>query len=86
MDTVRLDGKHFNAKAVQGQKVKRGDILAEFDLDALKEEGFDVTTPIIVTNSGQYTDIIPTDQKKVKTEEQIITLISSPWEENNHEI
>ncbi|MCY8065745.1 PTS beta-glucoside transporter subunit IIBCA [Bacillus haynesii] len=86
MDTVRLDGKHFNSKVVQGQKVKRGDILAEFDLDALKEEGFDVKTPIIVTNSGQYTDIIPTDQKKVKTEEQIITLISSPWEENNHEI
>ncbi len=86
MDTVRLEGKHFNPKAVQGQNVKRGDILAEFDLDALKEEGFDVKTPIIVTNSGQYTDVIPTDQKKVKTEERIITLISSPREENNHEI
>ncbi len=86
MDTVRLDGRHFNSKVEQGQKVKRGDILAEFNLDALKEEGFDVKTPIIVTNSGQYTDIIPTDQKQVKTEEPIITLISSPWEENNHEI
>lgn len=64
MDTVRLEGKHFNPKAVQGQNVKRGDILAEFDLDALKEEGFDVKTPIIVTNSGQYTDVIPTDQKR----------------------
>lgn len=75
VDTVKLEGKHFYPKAVQGQTVKRGDILAEFDLEALKREGFDVKTPIVVTNSDRYGDVIRTDQKRIKPDDWIITLM-----------
>ncbi|MED2942281.1 beta-glucoside-specific PTS transporter subunit IIABC [Bacillus swezeyi] len=75
VDTVKLEGKHFDSKVVQGQKVKRGDILAEFDLEALIREGFDVKTPVVVTNSNQYSDVVQTDQKRVKTEDLIMILI-----------
>ena len=75
VDTVKLEGKHFYPKAVQGQTVKRGDILAEFDLEALKREGFDVKTPIVVTNSDRYGDVIRTGQKRIKPDDWIITLM-----------
>ncbi|WP_307892922.1 beta-glucoside-specific PTS transporter subunit IIABC [Bacillus swezeyi] len=75
VDTIKLEGKHFDSKVVQGQKVKRGDILAEFDLEALIREGFDVKTPVVVTNSNQYSDVVQTDQKRVKTEDLIMILI-----------
>ncbi|ASB91382.1 beta-glucoside-specific PTS transporter subunit IIABC [Bacillus sonorensis] len=77
VDTVKLEGKHFDRKVVQGQTVKRGDILAEFDIEALKTEGFDVKTPIVVTNSDLYSGVILTDQKQVNPEDCIITLRSS---------
>ncbi|QQF63018.1 PTS glucose transporter subunit IIA [Bacillus mojavensis] len=74
-DTVKLEGKHFYPKVVQGQAVKQGDLLAEFDLEELIKAGFDMNTPIIITNTDQYTDVIQTDQKQVKTEERILSLI-----------
>ncbi|MCY8994991.1 PTS beta-glucoside transporter subunit IIBCA [Bacillus inaquosorum] len=74
-DTVKLEGKHFYPKVVQGQTVKQGDLLAEFDLDDLLKAGFDMNTPIVITNADQYTDVIQTDQKQVKIEERIFSLI-----------
>ena len=50
-DTVELDGKHFTPKVVKGDAVKRGDVLAEFDIDAIKKAGYPVTTPLVVTNA-----------------------------------
>ncbi|MED0587856.1 PTS beta-glucoside transporter subunit IIBCA [Bacillus subtilis] len=74
-DTVKLEGKHFYPQVVQGQTVKQGDLLAEFDLEDLRKAGFDMNTPIVITNADQYTDIILTDQKQVKMEERIFSLI-----------
>lgn len=54
MDTVELDGKGFTAHVVQGSKVKKGQLLLSFDIEAIKEAGYPVTTPIIVTNSAYY--------------------------------
>ena len=50
-DTVELDGKHFTPKVAKGDVVKRGDVLAEFDIDASKKAGYPVTTPLVVTNA-----------------------------------
>lgn len=57
IDTVKLDGQHFEAHVEAGQKVKKGDRLVSFDIEAIKQAGFEVTTPIIITNSDDYLDV-----------------------------
>ncbi|NUF49740.1 beta-glucoside-specific PTS transporter subunit IIABC [Gilliamella sp. ESL0250] len=57
IDTVKLDGQYFEAHIEAGSKVKKGDLLVSFDIDAIKQAGFEVTTPIIITNSDSYQDI-----------------------------
>lgn len=52
MDTVNLKGKHFKTFVSEGDRVKLGDPLIEFDAAAIKKEGYDLTTPVVVTNSG----------------------------------
>ena len=54
MDTVQLKGKHFAAKVKTGDAVKIGDLLIEFDKDAISAEGYDLTTPMVVCNHSDY--------------------------------
>lgn len=58
MDTVELDGKHFTPKVTKGQTVTRGDVLAEFDIAAIKKAGYMLTTPLVVTNSKKLTTAV----------------------------
>ena len=57
IDTVKLGGQHFEAHVEAGQKVKKGERLVSFDIGAIKQAGFEVTTPIIITNSDDYLDV-----------------------------
>lgn len=57
IDTVNLEGKGFVAKVSQGQHVKSGDVLVEFDSKVIKDNGYDDTIMFIVTNSDQYKEI-----------------------------
>lgn len=68
LDTVKLDGKYFKTHTSQNDVVTAGDLLIEFDLDAIKKEGFDVTTPVLVTNvdSNKTIDFV---EKEVDYEE-----------------
>lgn len=59
LDTVSLNGKHFVPKVKPGDKVKKGDILVEFDLQALQEEGYDMITPVLVTNADEFESVTP---------------------------
>lgn len=52
MDTTRLEGKGFTAKASAGDRVKKGQVLLEFDIDYIKSEGYSVVTPILISNLG----------------------------------
>lgn len=54
IDTVKLDGKYFEAHVEDGQKVKKGELLISFDMDKIKEAGFKLTTPMIICNSDDY--------------------------------
>lgn len=65
IDTVNLEGKHFTAHVKQGDKIKPNDLLVEFDIDAIKNEGYEVITPVIVTNHTIYNDFIVTGNKTV---------------------
>lgn len=65
MDTVQLNGKHFKALTTQGARVEKGQLLIEFDIDAIKAAGFSVTTPVVVTNHDRY-KFAPTPAKQLK--------------------
>lgn len=74
MDTVKLNGKGFTPKAEQGAHVKKGDLLLEFDIDLIKNEGYSTVTPIIITNTDDYSDVVPTDEKSVNKGDSVITV------------
>lgn len=75
MDTVQLEGKHFNAKIKQGDKVKKGQLLLEFDKAAIEKEGYSTITPVLITNSDSYLDVIETDKRKVDRNSELLTVI-----------
>ena len=57
IDTVNLGGKYFAAKIAQGDTVKKGQLLLEFDPEGIKSAGYDTTTPVLVTNAFDYDKI-----------------------------
>ena len=57
LDTVQLEGKHFSVHAQVGDVVHKGDVLIEFDREAIAAEGYDVTVPILVCNSVEFSSI-----------------------------
>lgn len=75
MDTVELGGKHFAVKVRQGQAVKKGDTLIDFDMDAIKKAGYELTTPVIVTNTDDYLDVVSVKQGKVSAGDSLITIL-----------
>ncbi len=74
LDTVKLDGKHFNIIASEGQKVKAGDLLIEADLEQIRSEGYDIITPIIICNSDDFAEILPEADRDVVQGDTIIVL------------
>ena len=58
IDTVKLDGKPFTAHVKVGDKVQPGDLLLEFDRQAIIDAGYDLATPIIISNSDEYRDVV----------------------------
>ena len=54
INTVELGGKHYESLVNVGDKVKKGDLLLKFDLEEIKKAGYDMITPIIITNSNEF--------------------------------
>ena len=76
IDTVKLDGKGFTSHIVQGDVVKKGQLLVEFDIPFIKEQGYDVTTPVMVTNMDDYLDILKTDKSELEAIDEVaITVV-----------
>jgi PTS system beta-glucosides-specific IIC component len=75
MDTVELNGKGFTPKKKQGDKVKKGDLLLEVDLDAVKAAGKPTVTPVIITNSDDFADVIPAEPGNITHGQDVITLL-----------
>ena len=57
IDTVNLQGKGYHVHVATGDRVHKGDLLIEFDMDVIREAGYDPVTPVIVTNSDEYQDV-----------------------------
>ena len=76
LDTVQLNGECFHVKVQQGQKIKQGDLLVEVDLDVIKEKGYSVITPILVTNPDQYQEIEKLKMGSSEAKEELLKLRS----------
>ncbi|WP_160723802.1 beta-glucoside-specific PTS transporter subunit IIABC [Bacillus sp. USDA818B3_A] len=74
LETVRLEGKHFTAHVKDGDFVEVGQTLVTFDMDAIKAEGYDLITPVIITNPDRYQVIEPVKQGKINTREAFLAL------------
>lgn len=74
LETVTLEGKHFTVHAQNGDKVKKGQLLIELDLEAIKAEGFNVITPMLVCNSADYSTFKTTTGKQVTNADTVIEL------------
>lgn len=75
MDTVSLAGKGFKNFVEVGDKVTPGQKLLEFDLNAIKAAGLPVITPIIITNTDAYTDVLTTQEGRVNTGDYLLTTV-----------
>ncbi|AIQ40389.1 beta-glucoside-specific PTS transporter subunit IIABC [Paenibacillus sp. FSL R5-0912] len=75
VNTVKLKGKHFDKKVQEGDKVVQGQLLLEFDLEAIRAAGFVTATPVIVTNSAEYLDVLKNTGSEVINGEALLTLI-----------
>lgn len=76
VDTVRLGGEHFTAKVTAGQRVKAGDLLVEFDGDAIERAGYDLTTPVIITNGDLYPAVAAAASGPIAHGEPLFTAVS----------
>ena len=75
LDTVNLEGNHFKSHIEKGQAIKAGDLLVEFDIDAIKKEGYDVITPVIITNSDNFKDVMAVKNGEVTNKDDLLNLI-----------
>ena len=74
IDTVKLGGKHFTYLVNEGDKVKKGQPLIRFDLEAIRAEGYPTTTPLIVCNTDEYAAVTPQASGDVKKGDALLEL------------
>ncbi|WP_342570110.1 beta-glucoside-specific PTS transporter subunit IIABC [Paenibacillus sp. FSL R5-0749] len=75
IDTVKLKGKYFESHVESGAVVKKGDKLVTFDVQGIKDAGFQTVTPVIIANTSDYLDVLPADRKQTNAGDQILTVI-----------
>ena len=74
LDTVNLKGKGFKAHVQAGDKVKKGDLMLEADLEFLKGEGYDIITPVLVCNTDDYASVEGISGKEVEPGDDVVRI------------
>ena len=74
LDTVMLKGEHYTTHVETGAAVKKGDLLLEFDMEAIKAAGYEVITPVVICNADDYKDVIRTTGKQVEPGDTVMEL------------
>ncbi len=74
IDTVQLNGKHYTTHVKAGDKVNVGDLLVEFDIEKIKEDGYKTITPIIISNTDMYKDVIALANGEVEEKAEILKI------------
>ncbi|MDF9844766.1 MULTISPECIES: beta-glucoside-specific PTS transporter subunit IIABC [unclassified Paenibacillus] len=72
LNTVKLKGKYFTSFVNEGDRIRKGDKLLEFDIEKIREAGFSVTTPIIVTNTFNYQQITHSEKERISSNENLL--------------
>lgn len=75
LDTVELGGQHFTAHVAQDDKVTKGQLLLEFDMDAIKAAGYDTVTPVVISNTDSYLDVLAADAGEINAGDMLITIV-----------
>ena len=75
LDTVNLNGQYFKAFAKQGDRVRKGDKLVSFDIAAIEKAGFSVASPVVITNTPNFLDVVEDGSGAVDVGDAIITVI-----------
>lgn len=75
LDTVQLNGNHFITHTTVGSRIEKGQLLIEFDIDAIQKSGYEVTTPVIVTNQDKF-DVVTLGGKQTKVGDQLFELVA----------
>lgn len=76
IDTANLQGKYYDVKVTDGQKIKAGDILAVVDLANIIKEGYSLVTPVLITNSADYLDVLANETgRMIAKSEPLLTII-----------
>ena len=73
LGTVKLKGKGFSPKKQQGDRTEKGELLLEFELDSIREAGLSVETPMVISNSGMYKEIVISQKSEVEPGDLVIT-------------
>jgi PTS system D-glucosamine-specific IIC component len=74
IDTVKLNGRFFEAHVSDGQEVKKGDLLITFDIDGIRNAGYKTTTPMIICNSDDYAELTTVADGSVTPENVLIEI------------
>lgn len=77
INTVELGGKYYTTHVKDGDHVKKGQLLVSFDMDKIKEDGYDVTTPLIVTNSDDYKDVKVLREGAVTSADKVLEIVKA---------
>lgn len=75
IDTVELNGKYFNAFVKEGDRIKKGQTLIEFDMEAIKAAGYDIVTPVVISNTDDYLDVLGKAGQTIAAGDEIITIL-----------
>ena len=74
IDTVNLQGRHFKAHVKTGDRVRKGDLLLTFDLEAIQKEGYDTITPVLVSNSDDFSALEAVTGRDVQPGDVLLTV------------
>lgn len=75
IDTVQLEGKYFDLNISQGDILKSGQLLGTVDFKKIRNAGYDTTTMVVITNTNDYTDVIPSENKQVSSQDQSMNIV-----------
>ncbi len=75
LDTVQLNGEGFEALVAAGDQVKKGQLLIRFDMDFISGKGYCLETPVLITNSDQFLDVVETSSTMVASGENLLNLL-----------